>query len=432
MLRWLILLLLLPWLPSLAIAEDFTLHKLPGREPGPTLLVIGGIHGDEPGGFNAAALLMTRYRIDKGTLWIVPDLNRTSIWKRAHGWHGDMNYKFNGVETTDPDYRIVQKAKQLIIDPQVELIFNLHDGSGYYRPERQSSRKNPQRWGQSCVIDQPELAGATFGRMQQLSQNATERINRQLLNPEHRFHVKNTNTAAADKVMQKALTYFALRHNKPAIALEASKELPTHQRVYYLLTALEAYFQEVGIGFERDFSLTPAAVKQALTNDIRLQLGDGRIELALTNLRPLLTQFPLEKAQPTNYRANNPLVSLKPAENRYRIYFGNNRLSFLDPLYVEYDRSLSGIDLETDATPTHASFGSMITVKQSVLIKPHPGYRINLIGYHSEPKQDEAGQKISLHQLDRNYSIDNDGLIFRVEVYRQNHFCGMILVKYER
>ena len=29
---------------------DFTFHKLESGQPGPTLLVVGGIQGDEPGG----------------------------------------------------------------------------------------------------------------------------------------------------------------------------------------------------------------------------------------------------------------------------------------------------------------------------------------------------------------------------------------------
>jgi hypothetical protein len=47
---------------------DFSLHKLEANRPGNTLLVIGGIQGDEPGGFNAASLLVTHYRIKKGNV----------------------------------------------------------------------------------------------------------------------------------------------------------------------------------------------------------------------------------------------------------------------------------------------------------------------------------------------------------------------------
>ncbi|WP_290456718.1 M99 family carboxypeptidase catalytic domain-containing protein, partial [Helicobacter rodentium] len=44
----------------------FSVYELKGKQDGPTLLVIGGIHGDEPGGYFAPALLMDFYQIQKG------------------------------------------------------------------------------------------------------------------------------------------------------------------------------------------------------------------------------------------------------------------------------------------------------------------------------------------------------------------------------
>ena len=50
---------------------DFSLHVL-GPGGGPTLFVVGGIQGDEPGAFSAASLLVTHYEISKGLLIVVP------------------------------------------------------------------------------------------------------------------------------------------------------------------------------------------------------------------------------------------------------------------------------------------------------------------------------------------------------------------------
>ena len=71
--------LLLVGLHSMASAQpatslpDFTLHRLGTGNP--ALLVVGGIQGDEPGGFSAASLLVTHYRITSGSVWVVPNLN---------------------------------------------------------------------------------------------------------------------------------------------------------------------------------------------------------------------------------------------------------------------------------------------------------------------------------------------------------------------
>ena len=90
------------WLFSASL--DFTLHKK-GTDPDENvLLVIGGIQGDEPGGFNAASLLVTHYKITKGRVWVVPNLNFLSIVERSRGPYGDMNRKFADLSPKDPEY----------------------------------------------------------------------------------------------------------------------------------------------------------------------------------------------------------------------------------------------------------------------------------------------------------------------------------------
>ena len=111
---------------------DFSVHKLGSDLPGNTLLVIGGIQGDEPGGFNAAALLTTHYKIKKGSVWVVPNLNFISIIKRSRGVHGDLNRKFAKLGRSDPEFDTISKLKRIILDDQVDLVLNLHDGSGFY------------------------------------------------------------------------------------------------------------------------------------------------------------------------------------------------------------------------------------------------------------------------------------------------------------
>ena len=104
-----------------------------GVEDNNTLLVIGGIQGDEPGGFMSASLLATHYEITKGSVWIVPNLNFYSIIKRSRGPYGDMNRKFAKLSKKDPEYNTIQKIKSYINHDKVKMVVNLHDGSGYYR-----------------------------------------------------------------------------------------------------------------------------------------------------------------------------------------------------------------------------------------------------------------------------------------------------------
>ena len=65
-----ITLLLLVFINLFAQNKDFDLYKKEGTSAGHTLLVIGGIHGDEPGGYFAPTFLEKYYKIKKGNLWI--------------------------------------------------------------------------------------------------------------------------------------------------------------------------------------------------------------------------------------------------------------------------------------------------------------------------------------------------------------------------
>ena len=94
---------------------DFNLIKK-GKDDTNTLLVVGGIQGDEPGGFISASLLTTHYEITKGSVWIVPNLNFYSIIKRSRGPYGDMNRKFAHLSKTDPEYKTIQRIKSYMLE----------------------------------------------------------------------------------------------------------------------------------------------------------------------------------------------------------------------------------------------------------------------------------------------------------------------------
>jgi len=214
---------------------EFTLHRIDGEKPGPTVLVIGGIQGDEPGGFNAASLLATHYRLRTGAVWVVPNLNFESIVQRSRGVHGDMNRKFLSVSASDPDYVRLERIKAIITDPQVDYVLNLHDGSGLYRAKYLDSKRDPKRRGQRIIIDQESMPYAPNSSLAAVARLVVKSVNQRTLDPVHRMHVKNMRTGEGNIEMAKTLTYFAINERKPAVGIEASKSLPTHLRVYYHL-----------------------------------------------------------------------------------------------------------------------------------------------------------------------------------------------------
>ena len=411
---------------------DFSLHRL-GPGDGPTLLVVGGIQGDEPGGFSAASLLVTCYTITSGQVWVVPNLNFPSIVKRNRGTFGDMNRKFGYVNPKDPDYPTVKRIQDIIRSPEVGLILNLHDGSGFYRPEWESPLHNPKRWGQCVIIDQESLDCPHFGQLQKMGMTAIDDANKGLLKEEHRYHLRNTETHKGDAEMEKTLSYFAVRHGKPAFGIEASKNFTTEFRTYYHIQILESFMRQMGIAFERNFPLTPHGVRSAINSNLGIALYDNRLVLALDDVRPVLTYVPMKKNAPVELRRTKPLLALLQDKktNGWRVAYGNRTLTRLSPQYMDFDESLRSMEIVQDGKTRSVAMGQVITVSESFLVKGKEGYRVNAIGAVKE-KADGSECDVLLRKKDfiPRYSVDKNATTYRVEVYKGKAFAGMILVKF--
>lgn len=258
-------------------------------KPQPTLLIIAGIQGDEPGGFNAASIFIKHYKITHGSVWVVPNLNQHSILRNHRGIFGDMNRKFALLSPNDPERRTIERIKALILSPNIARILHLHDGSGFYRESYISPLLNPHRWGNCSIIDQDTLF--KDGDLSATIRSVVENINENLLSEVHRYRVKNTK---GDTEQTKSLTFFATMNKKMAFANEASKTLPLRERVYYHLLAIEGMMGDMGIGFERDFEMRDLA--GLLDYEDANLVVENAIELPLFDLRAELNFFPIPSA----------------------------------------------------------------------------------------------------------------------------------------
>ncbi|MFO7812042.1 MAG: M99 family carboxypeptidase catalytic domain-containing protein [Pelovirga sp.] len=404
-------------------SADFSFIRNSGVAPGPTLLVTAGIDGDEPGGIHAAATLITRYQIKAGQVWVVPDLHPRAILLRERG---EMNLKFAHIERNDPLYDSIARIKDMVLDQQVDLLVNLHDGSGFYHPERISRLKNPDSWGQSVVIDQEHLPGTRFGELLRLAEIVAARIEPRVSDSDDLFQIKNMRTATLEHeaVTRKSLSWFALRHGKPALSIEASKTHPVSVRTYYHLLALEALMNQLGITFSRDFELTPQAVARVIREDAQMTLAQGRIHLDLNRMHRNLYDFPLPANPQTSISVINPLISLQPEGEGYRIHYGNNRLALLHPRPVQIAADLTSIPMIIDGNQLEVIPGTILPVNSHVRIEPLPDYRFTLAGDKDdwpELATPIAGDKVS---------VDLSGRLLRLEIYRGNTFSGMILLDF--
>jgi hypothetical protein len=398
----------------------------------PTLLVIGGIHGNEPGSYFSAALLSQYYKIKEGNLWIVPDLNRPSIQKDSRGINGDMNRKFSYINPNDPDKEAVQEIKKIITEKQVSLILNLHDGHGFYRKEHLNTIFNPNAWGQTCVIDQKSLdTDHPFGNLNEIASKVSGELNNALIERHHLFDVRNTNTRFDDEAMKHSLTYFAVSQNKPSFAIETSKNLPTlHHKVFYHLHAIESYMNLMGIKYERSFELTPDEIEQLLKKYNYLTINNN-FYLNLQDLKNNLSFIPLQ-SESNEFKFLHPLGSVQKKKKQYDLYIGNKKISSLIPSYHQKELCTTPITVLADGKIQTISFASDFFVTSDFkIINNDYNTRVNIIGFTKKGVNDESNIQVGLSDLDSAYSIDTAHKSYRVEFYQKNRFCGMVLVHFK-
>lgn len=381
-----------------------------------TILIFGGMQGDEPGGFHAASLLISDYNITKGKIIVAPNLAFDSIIKRARGVKGDLNRKFAELDKNDPDYETIQRIKQLVLLPEVTMVLNLHDGWGFYHPTFVDEMKNPKRWGNSSVIDMSQIKASKYQDLEKIAQSTVAILNSKLVDEKHKYFVKNTKTEELeDTEMLKALTYFVVSNQKAAFANEASKNLPVHLRAYYHLVAIENYLNIAGIEFQRNFELSPDGVKEAIDKELNIKLFGDKILLNLHKPRKNIKFLPFPVSRVLDYSTSNEITAVVADKNSFFIQYGNRFQTRITPEYFEFSDAFNEAFIIVDDEQKIVPFASKVKVKDYFIIPKIKGVRVNVIGL--SVGRDESGIKVKYKQMQKPYSLDLAGKIFRVEFY---------------
>jgi len=248
---------------------ELNVYRINGKLPGKTLLIIGGIQGDEPGGFLSADLYADMELI-RGNLIVVPRANFYSIILNTRQVNEDMNRKFSGSSPENYEAQVVSILKRLIAESS--CLLNLHDGSGFYRDTWESEMRNPSRYGQSIIVDCEEHRDPNTGNiiaLGKMARSAISKINEEIANPDHLFHFNNHRTQSPDSShpeQRKSATYFALYEcGIPAFGIETSKSLPLETRIYHHKLAVNSFMEMLGITPEiPGISLNPPQIKYAV------------------------------------------------------------------------------------------------------------------------------------------------------------------------
>ncbi len=264
---------------------DYELHvyKIYGIEEGQTLMIIGGIQGDEPGAYLAADLYADM-ALRKGNMIVVPRANFLSIIRNKRLINDDMNRRFDPANSNVfYEDRVVEILKELISES--DFLLNLHEGSGFYSHKWESHLVNPMRYGQSIIADANvfETSDGEVIPLGDIAVRVAKRANRSIANRDHHFKFSNHNTFANNTKhpeQRGSATFFALsRHHMPSFGIETSKEIKDIKgKVRYQTLVVNSFLNEFDIIPESPkIALDPPELKYVIVslNDSSILLNNG-------------------------------------------------------------------------------------------------------------------------------------------------------------
>ena len=258
---------------------------------GPTVLVTGGVHGNEPAG-SAAAEQILHWPIARGRLIVVPRVNRLGLeadmrWfppTRNDRALRDLNRNFPTASDEAPQTPLAEAVWELVRDQGPDLVIDLHEGFDFHVA-------NPKSVGSSVIHSPSE-------ERNRLSQMMLGAVNQTVNDDERRF-VQLAKSGAAQGSLVRACTD-VLGIN--AFILETTfKDQPISRRTRQHRVMVSTLLQEVGL-IDSDCADELAAG----THDARLKVAmfddAGTTTRGKTNLTNALgaTKFALVRVGPAD------------------------------------------------------------------------------------------------------------------------------------
>lgn len=100
---------------------------------GPRIMVLGGVHGNEPGGWLAAEAIAD-WQVERGSLLVLPRVNwrAAAVMERTLSDIGDINRAYPGDANGTLSRRIANAIIEAGRDFEPELLFDLHESWVFY------------------------------------------------------------------------------------------------------------------------------------------------------------------------------------------------------------------------------------------------------------------------------------------------------------
>jgi hypothetical protein len=142
--------------------QETPLYIFGSGRPGPVLAVLGGVHGNEPGGWFGAERLMERLRPADGALLVLPRANILSIpaFVRTMDDLGDLNRSYPGDVLGQPMARMAYEIVQALNEFHATHVIDMHESWAFYNERTQNGTAF---LGQTVATD-PNSPGGDLAR----------------------------------------------------------------------------------------------------------------------------------------------------------------------------------------------------------------------------------------------------------------------------
>jgi hypothetical protein len=157
------------------LAPTLPVYVFDAKEPGPTALIQGGIHGNEVAGTHALQELLEEGITPKrGRLIIIPVMNPAAYRARQRMAPGglDLNRCFPGAsDAPEAERRLAARFMALVEDEKPLIMATLHESLKRFHPEV------PQSFGQTLVYGvkpMPQIIERVVARMNETLQHPYE------------------------------------------------------------------------------------------------------------------------------------------------------------------------------------------------------------------------------------------------------------------
>lgn len=111
--------------------QETEVYTIRADDPGPTAVVVGGIHGDEENGYLAAERIVS-WRVNRGSLVVIPRANVVAIDEHTRGGgEGDLNRHFPPGK--EPTMELARAIWSVVAAADPAVVIDLHSSRGIFR-----------------------------------------------------------------------------------------------------------------------------------------------------------------------------------------------------------------------------------------------------------------------------------------------------------